>query len=153
MKYPLSDMTLNGKEFKHIMKPTVNFGVTKAGISSTIHTEVKYGTRSLGGTEIFDPLAMQGAGQIAFLIKHYWKSTPSISLLRENLYTLQLEVGRGENILENEYTEIQQWIQTESCILEVWKFMFTNQIKISHLGTEVSTQRTNDACLTTHLAL
>ena len=30
--------------------------------------------------------------------------------------------------------------------------MFTNQIKISHLGPEVATQCRHDACLMTHLA-
>ena len=47
MKYPLSDMTLNKKECKHIIQPIVNFGLTKAGISSTLHTVVRYGPRSL----------------------------------------------------------------------------------------------------------
>ena len=43
MKYPLSDIKLNGKECKHIMKPIVKFGLTKSGISSTLHTAVRYG--------------------------------------------------------------------------------------------------------------
>ena len=55
MKYPLSDMTLNKKEYKHIMKPIIKFGLTKAGISSILHTSVRYGPRSLGGIILFDP--------------------------------------------------------------------------------------------------
>ena len=56
MKYPLVSMTLNDKECKHVMQPIVNFGLTKAGISSTLYTVVKFGPRSLGGIIIFDPL-------------------------------------------------------------------------------------------------
>ena len=62
-----------------------------------------------------------------------------------------MEGGRGGNILENDYIETQHWLQTEPWILEVWKFMSTNQINISHLGPEVATQRTHDARLTAHL--
>ena len=87
------------------MKPIVKFGLTKTGISSNLHTEVRYGPQSLGGIILFEPFAIQGSGRIAFLIDNYWKSTPSIPLLQANLSTLQLEAGRGGRILENNYTE------------------------------------------------
>ena len=41
IKYPLPAMTLNQEEFKHIMRPIVNFGLTKDGISSTLHRAVR----------------------------------------------------------------------------------------------------------------
>ena len=96
---------------------------------------------------------IQGTGRISFLIEHYWKSTPYRPLLQFNLFTLQLEAGRGGSISENDYTETQQWIHTDSWVQEVRKFMSTNQINISHLGAEVSTQRMHDASLLTHLWL
>ena len=68
MKYPLSAMTLKKKECTHVMQPFVKFGFNKAGVSSTLHTAVKYGPRSLGGIGIFDPFLIQGTGRIAFLI-------------------------------------------------------------------------------------
>ena len=107
-------MTLNKEERKPTMQPIVKCGLTKAGIISTFHTAVRYGPRSLGSIGIFDPLVVQGSGQIAFLVEHFWKSTPYIPLLQANLSTLQLETGRGGPILENDYTETQQWLQTES---------------------------------------
>ena len=107
-------MTLNEKEYKHIMKPIVKFGLTKAVISSTLHKAVRYGTRSLGGIGLFDPFFIQGAGQIYFLMEHYCKSTLYIPLLQANLSTLQLEAGRGGGILENDYIETQKWLHTES---------------------------------------
>ena len=54
---------------------------------------------------------------------------------------------RGGSILENDYTETQQWI------LEVWKLMSTNQITISHVGPELSREHTHDALLRTYLFL
>ena len=86
------------------MRPILKFGLTKDGIISTLHTAFRYGPRSLGGIQIFYPLAIKLTGQIAFIINNYWKSTPSSPLLWENLSTLQLEVGRGGLILENDYT-------------------------------------------------
>ena len=83
---------------------------------------------------------IQGTGRIAFIVKHYWNSTPSSPLFQANPSTLQLEAERGGCILENDYTETQKWLQTESGILEVWKCMSVNQINISHQGPEVSKQ-------------
>ena len=135
------------------MRPIVKFGLTKAGIRSNLHTSFIYGPRSLRSIGLFHPVVIQWSGWIAFIIKHYYKNTPYIQIIRANLYTLQLEARIGGNILAKNYTETQKWLQIESWILEVWKCMSTNQIKIYHLVTEVSTKRMHDACLMTHLAL
>ena len=127
------------------MQPIIKLGLTKDYISSTLHTAVRYGTCSIGDIRIFYPFVIQGTVRIAFLIEHYWKSTPSRSLLRENLSTLQMEAGRGRRILENNYMETQQLLQTDSWVLEVGKLMSANQINISHLVPELATQRTYDA--------
>ena len=95
IKYPLASMTLNKKECKHIMQTIVNFGLTKAGIISTLHTAVRYGPWSLEGFGVFDPFIIQWSGQITFLVEPYFKFTPYIPLLWDNLYNLQLESGRG----------------------------------------------------------
>ena len=89
------------------MQPIVKFGLAKAGISSTLHTALRYRPRSIGGIRIFDPFVIQVAGRIAFLIEHYWKSNPSSPILWSNLSTLQIEAGRGGRILEIDYTETQ----------------------------------------------
>ena len=90
------------KECKNIMQPIVKCGLAKDSISSTLYTAVRYGPRYLGGIRLIDPFVIQGTGITAFLIKHYWKSTPSIPLLQSNLVTLQLEAGRGSRVLEND---------------------------------------------------
>ena len=79
--------------------------------------------------------------------------TPSNPVLWANLSTLQLEAGRGGNIFEDNYTETQQWLHTESWILEVRKSISTNKMNIANLEPEVSTQRMHDPCLMTQLAL
>ena len=122
------------------MQPIEKFGLTKVVICMTLHTAFRYGPRSLGCIGIFDPFAIQGTNRIAFFIEQYWKSTPSRPLIWANLSTIQLEVGRGEIISEKNYKETQQWLQTESWIIEVWKSMSAKNINISHIVTEVSTQ-------------
>ena len=59
MKYRLPAMVLNEEECKHIMRHIVKFGLTKAGISGTLHTAVRYGPISLGFIGIFYPLVIQ----------------------------------------------------------------------------------------------
>ena len=81
LKYLLAALTLNEKECKHILQHIIKFGLTKAGISSTLQTAVRYGPCSIGGTSLFYPLVIQGTSILAFLIEHYWKSTTSIPLL------------------------------------------------------------------------
>ena len=56
MKYSLYAITLNENECKNIMQPILKFGLTKAAISSTFHTVVRYGPWSLEGVGTFDPL-------------------------------------------------------------------------------------------------
>ena len=90
------------------MQPIVKIGLTKSGIRITLHTAVIYRPCSLRGIENFDPFVIKGTGRIAFLIKHYWKSTTSRPLLWANLSIIQLEAGRGRHILENDYIETQQ---------------------------------------------
>ena len=153
IKHPLLAMTLNEKECKHIMQTIVKFGLTKARISSTLHTEVIYGTRYHGSIGIFGSIVIQGAGGISFIIKHCCNPTPSSPLLRADLSTLKLEAGRGGHILENNYPKTQLWLYTESWIYKVRKLISAKHIHISHLGTGVSTQHAYNACLTTHLAL
>ena len=90
------------------MQPTVKFGLTKAGIVSTIHTVVRYGPCSLGGIGIFDPIRIQGASQIDFLIEHCHKFNPSILLLRANVSNLHLEMVQVGSILNNENPETER---------------------------------------------
>ena len=135
------------------MRPIVKFGLTKSIISSTLHTAVRYGTQSLGGIGLFDPFTIQGAVQTAFLINHCCKLTPFSPIIHANLSTIQLEEGQGWRILENNYHETQQWLQTESCIRELWKLISSKHIHIYHLGTHLSTHRTHYALLVSHLAL
>ena len=92
------------------MQIIVNFGLTKAGISSTLHTVIRYVHCSLDGIGIFDPVFIQGAGWISFLIKHWWNWTPYIPLLYANLSIMKLEEGWGERIdivLDTQGMEIQ----------------------------------------------
>ena len=53
MKYPLPAMTVNKKECKHTMQTIVKFGLTKTGISSTLHTAVSMGLDLLEELDIF----------------------------------------------------------------------------------------------------
>ena len=92
-------MTLNDRECKHSMQTIVKFGLNKAGISSTLHAVVRYGPLSLRGIGLFKPIVIQLEGGIAFLVEHFWKPTPSIPLLRNNLYNLQLEAVQGGHLL------------------------------------------------------
>ena len=103
MKYSLPAMKQNRKEFKHTMQPIVKFELTKSGISSTLHMAVRYGPRYIGRIGIFELIVIQGEFWIYFLIKHWWKPTPCIPILRDNLFNIQLEAGRGRRILEDEY--------------------------------------------------
>ena len=146
-------MVTNENECKHIMWHIVKIGLTKAGISITTHTAFRYGPQSLGSIGSLNPIVIQDVGRIAFLVEHWWKPTLFSPLLNYNLSTLQLEAGVRGAYIRNDYPIIQWRLQTESWIWEVWKLMSDNHIHISHLGTEVYTQRTYDDYLMIHLDL
>ena len=77
----------------------IKFGLTKVGISSTLHAAVRYVPQSLLGIRIFYPFVIQGSGLIAFLVNNYWKLDTYIQLLWSNLSTLHIETGREGHIL------------------------------------------------------
>ena len=52
------------------MGPTVKLGLAKAGITSNLHTAVRYGPFSIGSIGLFHPILIQGAGRIDFLVKN-----------------------------------------------------------------------------------
>ena len=41
------------------MQPIVKLGLTKAGISSTLHTAVRYGPQYIESIGLFDPFVIQ----------------------------------------------------------------------------------------------
>ena len=135
------------------MLTIVKLGLTKAVISSTFQTNVRYGLLYLDNIGLFLYILIQVTGRIAFLIEHFWKLTLSCPILRANLYIIQLELGRRGRILEEGQPKTQQWLQTESWIREVWEFMSDYHINIYYLVTDVSAQLTYDVCLMIHLAL
>ena len=114
---------------------------------------VRYGPRYPCGIGIFDLVVIQGSVRTDFLIKCCWEPTPYSPFLHAKLFTIQLEAGWGGHIWEDKYPETQWWLQTDSCIREVCKFMSANHIHVSHLGTDVWKPHTYDACITTHLTL
>ena len=95
----------------------------------------------------------QGAGQIAFLVKHCQKSTLPSQLIHSNQSILQLESGWGGRILETNFPKTQRWFQTEFWKSEVCKFMSSNHIHIYHLVTYLLTQLHFDDFLMIHLTL
>ena len=75
------------------MQPIIIYGLTKAGISSTLHMAVRYGPRYPCGIGIFDLVVIQGSVRTDFLIKCCWEPTPYSPFLHAKLFTIQLEAG------------------------------------------------------------
>ena len=99
-----------------------------------------------------DLFPQQRAGQIVFLIKHLWKKTPSSSLLKLNLSSLQVVSGCNRHILDRDYKYIQRWLHTLSWIRDTWKFISEHIICTSYIGPLVKPKRQQDTCLMTHCA-
>ena len=67
--------------------------------------------------------------------------------------TLKLGARQGGRKLENNYPKTQRWLQTESWICNIWKFVSSHHIRIYHLEIDVSTKSMQDSYLISHLAL
>ena len=109
-----------------------------------------------------DPLvALKFQTLFLFKVKAKQPLSPNTAEKRLHIYhfsgltypLFNLKQFEGGRILEDDCPKTQQWLQRESWIREVCKFMSANNIYISHLGTYVSTQHNYDACLMTQLSL
>jgi hypothetical protein len=80
-------------ECKEIQKPPVNAILPKMGINRNTKREVVFGTTKYGGLGLAHLVAVQGYGQLQYLLGHFMSDDTSGTLYRILMEFTQLECG------------------------------------------------------------
>jgi hypothetical protein len=100
--YGTSATSLSMDECKEIQKPPVNAILPKIGINRNTKREVVFGTTKYGGLGLVHLAAVQGYGQLQYLLVHLRSDDTSGTLYRILMEFTQLECGMEEEILSCE---------------------------------------------------
>lgn len=141
--YPLPSLTLTRRDCIYIMAPIHKEGLPRAGIPSTIPTEIRNGLINKGGLGILDLFYHQGTTRIASTVSNIWANNPTGKLMRIALEDIVMEMGLqqisaewlGLGLL---YTTTNSWIK------HVLTFMHDHHISIDRFPSPLSPPREGD---------
>jgi hypothetical protein len=144
--YSLPAVTLTQKECKYIMAPIHKDGLPRAGISSTIPSEIRNGPLDDGGLGVMDLFYHQGTSQVASLVSNMWAQNPTGKLLTVAMEDIAMEMGLHQTT--------GRWLKygltystTNSWIKHVLNFMEKNKIVIHNPILDLPAQRENDVTI------
>jgi hypothetical protein len=93
MGYSLPATTLSRNECTYIMAPIYKSGLSRAGISHTIPSAIRYGPATMGGLGLMDPYVHMGVRQVESLLTNTWLKTPTGILMEIALDDISMEMG------------------------------------------------------------
>jgi hypothetical protein len=115
--------SLSMDECKEIQKPLVNAILPKMGINRNSKRDVVFGTTKYGRLGLTHLAAVQGYGQLQYLLGHLRIDDTSGTLYRILMEFTQLECGMEQEILSCDFDKYEHNILTPNWITECWRFL------------------------------
>jgi folate-dependent tRNA-U54 methylase TrmFO/GidA len=116
--YGKAATSLSMDECKEIQKPPVNAILPKMGINRNTKRDVVFGTTKYGGLGLTHLAAVQGYGQLQYLLGHLRSDDTSGTLYRILMEFTQLECGIEQEILSCDFDKYEKNILTPNWITE-----------------------------------
>jgi hypothetical protein len=133
--YGTEATSLSMDECKEIQKPPVNGILPKMGINRNTRRELVSGTTRYGGLGLTHLAAVQGYGQLQYLLGHLRSGDTSGTLYRILMKFTQLECGMEQEILSCDFDKYEKNILTPNWIMECWSFLKLCYAIIQTTGT------------------
>jgi hypothetical protein len=106
--YGTAETSLSMDECKEIQKPPVNAILPKMGIKQNTKREVVFGTTKYGGLGLAHLAAVQGYGQLQYLIGHLRSDDTLRTLYWILMEFTQLECGMEQEILSFDFDKYEK---------------------------------------------
>jgi hypothetical protein len=132
--YGTAATSLSMDECKEIQKPPVNAILIKMGINRNTKIEVVFGTAKYGGLGMDHLAAIQGYGQLQYLVGYLRSDDTSGTLNRILMEFTQLECGM-EEVLRCDFDKYEKNILTPNWITECWILLNQCDSTIETTGT------------------
>jgi hypothetical protein len=133
--YGTAETSLSMDKCKEIQKPPVNAILPKMGINRNTKIELVFGTTKYDGLVLTHLAAVQGYGQLQYLLGHLRSDNTSGKLYRILMEFTQLECGMEQEILSCDFDKYENNILTPNCITECWIFLKQCDVTIETTGT------------------
>jgi hypothetical protein len=126
---------LSMDECKEIQKPPVNAILPKMGTNRNTKREVVFGATKYGVLGLTHLAAVQGYGQLQYLLGHLRSDDTSGTLYRILMEFTQLKCGIEQEILSCDFDKYEKSILTPNWITECWKFLRLCNATIQTMGS------------------
>jgi hypothetical protein len=133
--YGTAATSLSMDECKEIKKPPVNAILPKMGIDRNTKREVVFGKKKYSGLGLNHLAAVQGYGQLQYLLGHLRSGDTSGTLYRIIMEFTQLECGMEQKKLSCDFDKYEKNILTPNWITECWRFLKLCDATIQTTGT------------------
>jgi hypothetical protein len=133
--YGTAATSISMDECKEIQKPPVNAILPKMGITRNTKREVVFVTTKYGGLGLTNLAAVQGYGQLQYILGHLRSDDTSGTLSRILMEFTHLECGMEQEILSCDFDKYEKNILTTNWITECWIFLKLCDATIQTTGT------------------
>jgi hypothetical protein len=135
LEYGTAATSLSMDECKEIQKTPVNAILPKMGINRNTKREVLFGTTKYGGLGLTHVAAVQGYGQLQYLLGHLRSDDTSGTLHQMLMEFIQLECGIEQEILSCDFDKYEKNILTQNWITECCRFLKLCGATVQTTGT------------------
>ena len=152
LKYCLPVCTFSKKECKSLMAIALNAALGKAGFARNLPSAIRDTDINLGGAGMLDLYLYMGTIRIHLLMEHYFRETPTGSMLKICIEDIVLEIGMEGHLTDADMEAIDSYVDTTSWIYNTLKFANEYDIKLYLPHTQLKKKREYDSCIMTEVA-
>lgn len=152
LKYCLPVCTFSKKECKSLMAIALNAALGKAGFARNLPSAIRDTDINLGGAGMLDLYLYMGTSRIHLLMEHYFRQTPTGSMLKICIEDIVLEIGMEGHLTDVDMETIDSYVDTTSWIYNTLKFASEYDINLYLPHTQLKKKREYDSCIMTEVA-
>jgi hypothetical protein len=123
LSYVTAATSLNLKECEDMQRPVVNAILPKMGVHRNSPRNVVFSTCKYGRLGLDHLTAVQGLGQLQYLIGSLRTQDTTGDLYQIILKYTQLECRTATPILEADFPRYEQKLMTKNWIMECWRYL------------------------------
>ena len=143
LKYPAAATTITEEEWNSIMKPVIDLGLQKSGISRSFPRDVLFGPERCQGMGLIHPFHYQELEHLETILRTGNAHTTTGEHIERSLEWLKLELGMPGPVWELDYSLMSD-CATDCWIKTVWKYCWEHHISLSDPTPELPLQREGD---------
>jgi hypothetical protein len=102
-----------------------------------------YGPVNSQGLGVKDPSVLQGLTWLKTLLCHGDRATVTGHLIRQNMELLQLEIGTGNSLFQDDYATFES-LATDCWLKHVWRFQQEMELSLKHANPVLTLQSTSN---------